>query len=172
MANFNFTKVIIGGRLTADPELATTPSGVSVCSFAVAVNRRGAKEAVDFFTIKAWRQTAEFVTRYFRKGSSICIVGSLQTRTWVDQKTGGSRYVVEIVADEAFFVDAKAEMPRGQVVVTEDSEAMQAGQCPETGGGPTEAGPQGKPVPGVYSTPDARAGIREGMAEGDEDLPF
>ncbi len=161
MANFNFTKVIIGGRLTADPELATTPSGVSVCSFAVAVNRRGAKEAVDFFTIKAWRQTAEFVTRYFRKGSSICIVGSLQTRTWVDQKTGGSRYAVEIVADEAFFVDAKAEMPRGQVVVTEDSEIMQgAGESAE------------KPAPGVYSTPDARAGIREGMAEGDEDLPF
>ena len=161
MANFNFTKVIIGGRLTADPELATTPSGLSVCSFAVAVNRRGAKEAVDFFTIKAWRQTAEFVTRYFRKGSSICIVGSLQTRTWVDQKTGGSRYAVEIVADEAFFVDAKAEMPRGQVVVTENSEIMQGtGESAE------------KPAPGVYSTPDARAGIREGMAEGDEDLPF
>lgn len=161
MANFNFTKVIIGGRLTADPELATTPSGVSVCSFAVAVNRRGAKEAVDFFTIKAWRQTAEFVTRYFRKGSSICIVGSLQTRTWVDQKTGGSRYAVEIVADEAFFVDAKAEMPRGQVVVTEDSEIMQgAGESAE------------KPSPGVYSTPDARAGIREGMEQGEEELPF
>ncbi len=161
MANFNFTKVIIGGRLTADPELATTPSGVSVCSFAVAVNRRGAKEAVDFFTIKAWRLTAEFVTRYFRKGSSICIVGSLQTRTWVDQKTGGSRYAVEIVADEAFFVDTKVEVLRGQVVVTENSEIMQgAGESAE------------KPSPGVYSTPDARAGIREGMAEGDEDLPF
>ncbi|MBE6599118.1 MAG: single-stranded DNA-binding protein [Ruminococcaceae bacterium] len=115
MANFNFNKVILGGRLTADPELKTTPSGVSVTTFTVAVNRRfGGKEGgetqADFINITAWRQTAEFVTRYFRKASSICIVGSIQSRTWTDGQ-GQKRYATEIVADEAYFVDAKGEMP-------------------------------------------------------------
>jgi single-strand DNA-binding protein len=111
MANFNFNKVIIGGRLTADPELKTTPAGVAVTSFVVAVNRRhqakDAKETqADFITVTAWRQTAEFVTRFFRKASSICIVGSIQTRSWTDQQ-GQKRYATEVVADEAYFVDAK-----------------------------------------------------------------
>lgn len=111
MANFNFNKVILGGRLTADPELKTTPAGVSVTSFIVAVNRRhqakDAKETqADFITVTAWRQTAEFVTRFFRKASSICIVGSIQTRSWTDQQ-GQKRYATEVVADEAYFVDAK-----------------------------------------------------------------
>ena len=91
MANFNFNKVILGGRLTADPELKTTPSGVSVTSFTVAVNRRyQAKESgesqADFINVTAWRQTAEFVTRFFRKASSICIVGSIQTRRLLRKK--------------------------------------------------------------------------------------
>ena len=115
MANFNFNKVILGGRLTADPELKTTPSGVSVTSFTVAVNRRfqsketGENQA-DFINVTAWRQTAEFVTRFFRKASSICIVGSIQTRSWTDQQ-GQKRYATEVVADEAYFVDAKSESP-------------------------------------------------------------
>ncbi len=115
MANFNFNKVIIGGRLTADPELKTTPSGIPVVSFSVAVNRRfgnkaGEDQAADFFNVTAWRQTAEFIARYFRKASSICIVGYLQTRNWVDQQ-GVKHYATEIVADEANFVDAKSESP-------------------------------------------------------------
>ena len=112
MANFNFNKVILGGRLTADPELKTTPSGISVTSFTVAVNRRSRNEdtQADFLNVTAWRQTAEFVTRYFRKGSSICVVGSIQTRSWTDQN-GQKRFATEIVADEAFFVDAKSESP-------------------------------------------------------------
>ncbi len=116
MANFNFNKVILGGRLTADPELKTTPSGISVTSFTIAVNRRfGAKGGTeepqaDFFNVTAWRQTAEFITRYFRKASSICVMGSIQTRTWTDQQ-GLKRFATEIVADEAFFVDAKSESP-------------------------------------------------------------
>lgn len=113
MANFNFNKVILGGRLTADPELKTTPSGVPVTSFTVAVNRRfGGKEGeqpqADFFNVTAWRQTAEFITKFFRKASSICVVGSLQTRSWTDQQ-GQKRFATEIVADEACFVDAKSE---------------------------------------------------------------
>ena len=115
MANFNFNKVILGGRLTADPELKTTPSGIPVTSFTVAVNRsyRGKGEnepQADFFNVTAWRQTAEFITRYFRKASSICITGSLQTRSWTDQN-GQKRFVTEIVAEEAYFVDAKNESP-------------------------------------------------------------
>ena len=115
MANFNFNKVILGGRLTADPELKTTPSGISVTSFTVAVNRRfggktGEEAQADFFNVTAWRTTAEFVTRYFRKASSICVVGSIQTRTWTDNQ-GQKRFSTEIVADEAYFVDAKSESP-------------------------------------------------------------
>ena len=112
MANFNFNKVILGGRLTADPELKTTPSGIPVTSFTVAVNRRSKNEdaQADFLNVTAWRQTAEFVTRYFRKGSSICVVGSIQTRSWTDQNNQ-KRFATEIVADEAFFVDAKSESP-------------------------------------------------------------
>lgn len=128
MANFNFNKVILGGRLTADPELKTTPTGIPVTSFSVAVNRRfgnkanGEEPQADFFNVTAWRQTAEFITRYFRKASSICIVGSLQTRTWTDQQ-GTKRYATEIVADEAFFVDAKSESP----LAVQQASAMYAG---------------------------------------------
>ena len=81
--------VAIQGRLTHDPELKTTPSGVSVCSFRIACERsyspKGEERKADFFTITAWRQTAEFVSKYFQKGSMIAIEGSLQTRQYQDQ---------------------------------------------------------------------------------------
>ncbi|MBQ7225497.1 MAG: single-stranded DNA-binding protein [Clostridia bacterium] len=112
MANFNLNKVILGGRMTADPELKQTPQGVSVTSFSVAVNRRGKDAQTDFINCVAWRQTAEFICKFFKKGSSICISGSVQTRTWNDQQNN-KRYATEIVADEAFFVDAKADAPAG-----------------------------------------------------------
>lgn len=114
MANFNFNKIILGGRLTADPELKTTPSGISVTTFSIAVNKRvkeGEEAQADFFNVTAWRQTAEFITRYFRKASSICVVGELHNRSWVDQQ-GQKRYATEIVASEAYFVDAKSEAPQ------------------------------------------------------------
>jgi single-strand DNA-binding protein len=111
MANFNLNKVIIGGRLTSEPELKTTQSGLSVVSFSVAVNRKtkpGMEQQTDFFNVTAWRQTAEFVSRYFHKGSSICIVGSLQNSSWQDQK-GEKHYRTDIVADEVMFVDSKSD---------------------------------------------------------------
>ncbi len=115
MANFNFNKVILGGRLTADPELKTTTSGIVVTSFSIAVSRRFAKNAdgqanqqSDFINCVAWRNQAEFITRYFRKGSSICVTGSLQTRTWTDQQNN-KRYVTEVVVDEVNFVDSKSD---------------------------------------------------------------
>ena len=110
MANFNFNKAIIGGRLTSDVELKSTPSGVAVASFTVAVNRRGKSDVTDFFKVTAWRGTAEFISQYFRKGSSISIVGELQNRTWEDNN-GNKRYITEIVATEVQFVDSKSDSP-------------------------------------------------------------
>jgi single-strand DNA-binding protein len=97
--------------MTADPELKNTPSGVSVCSFSIGVNRRFSKDSeqkTDFINIVAWRNTAEFVAKYFRKGNAICICGSLQTRTWTDNN-GNKRYATEVIADEASFVESKKE---------------------------------------------------------------
>ena len=114
MSSLNLNKVILCGRLTADPELKQTPSGIAVVSFSLAVNRRfqsksadGAQaQQADFINVVAWRQTAEFISRYFRKGSALCITGSIQTRSWQDQQ-GQKRYATEVVADEAMFVDSK-----------------------------------------------------------------
>lgn len=109
MANLNLNKVILGGRLTADVELKQTPSGVSVCSFSLAVNRKVARDQeqkADFIKCTAWRQTAEFISKYFKKGSSLCVVGSIQTRTWKDDN-GYARESTEILIDEAMFVDGK-----------------------------------------------------------------
>ncbi len=113
MANFNFNKVILGGRLTSDPELKQTQTQVPFVSFGIAVNRRTSKDATqqaDFFNVTAWRATAEFVARYFKKGSSICVVGTLQNRSWTDQQ-GQKRTVTDIVADEISFVDSRGEGP-------------------------------------------------------------
>ena len=107
MASLN--KVILMGHLTADPELKqTSGSGVSVCSFSIGVNRRFSRseqggQDVDFINIVTWRQQAEFVSKYFKKGSCIVIVGSLQTRSWTDNQ-GQKRYATEVVADEVSFV--------------------------------------------------------------------
>ena len=106
MANFNMNKVIIGGRLTKDIEIKQTPSGVAVTQFSIAVNRRGKDAQTDFLDCVAWRQTAEFIGKFFRKGSSICVVGNLQKREWRD-KDGNKRYATEIIVDEALFVDGK-----------------------------------------------------------------
>ncbi len=110
MANLNYNSVTIAGRLTADVELKTTPSGLSVCSFTVAVNRRtkeGEEQKADFFNVTAWRQTADFVSRYFHKGSSIFVVGVLQNRMW--EKDGQKHYATDILAQEIRFVDSKSE---------------------------------------------------------------
>lgn len=110
MASFN--KVIMVGNLVADPELKQTQSGIAVTSFRIAVSRRftkaGEQPVTDFFDVVAWRQTAEFVTRFFTKGRPILVCGSLQTRQWTDAN-GGKRTSYEIVADECSFVDRKAD---------------------------------------------------------------
>ena len=103
---------IIMGRLTADPELRTTGNGISVTSFSVAVDRnyqrQGQERQTDFINVVAWRQTAEFVSRYFRKGQMIAVQGSIQTRNYED-RNGNKRTAVEIVADNVSFCGSKAE---------------------------------------------------------------
>ena len=111
MANFNFNKAILGGRLTSDPEVKTTQSGTPVCSFSIAVNRKGAKDGQqqsDFITCVAWKERAELIGKYFRKGSSICIVGELQTRKWQDNN-GNNRSATEVIVNEVCFVDSKSD---------------------------------------------------------------
>lgn len=107
---------IIMGRLTADPELRTTSSGLSVTSFTVAVDRRftrsGEEKQTDFINVVAWRQTADFVSKYFQKGSMIAVQGSIQTRSYED-KNGNKRTAVEIVADNVSFCGSKAESGTG-----------------------------------------------------------
>ena len=145
MANFNFNKLIMGGRLTADPELKTTQSGITVTTFTVAVNRKHGKgddQKADFFNVKAWRETAEIVVKYFKKASTICFVGRIQNRNWTDDN-GQKHYATEIVADEVFFVDSKSE---------------------------STANP-GEHIPGSYTSTPAEAPKFEEI-DTDEDFPF
>ena len=105
----NLNKVILGGRLTANPELKQTGNGVAVTSFTIAVDRKYSKDSEkksDFITIVAWRQTAEFICKYFTKGSAIIICGELQTRSWKDAD-GKNRYATEVVASEVSFAESK-----------------------------------------------------------------
>ena len=111
MANFNFNKVIIGGRLTADPELKTTASGKSVTSITVAVNRRVSKDgeqSADFFNCTAWAGVADIICKHFHKSSNICIVGRLENRSWT-ATDGTKRYATDIIVEEVSFVDSKNE---------------------------------------------------------------
>lgn len=107
-----FNVVILTGRLTADPELKTTQNGISVTSFSIAVSRRftraGEEQQTDFINIVAWRQSAEFITKYFKKGSMIGIRGNIQTRRYVD-KNGNNRTAFEVVVDDVQFVESKRD---------------------------------------------------------------
>ena len=105
-----FNLVVLTGRLTADPELRYTQSNVPVTSFSIAVSRRykqGEDQQADFINIVAWRQTAEFVSKYFQKGSMIGIEGSIQTRQYQDKDTGKTRTAFEVIANNVQFVESK-----------------------------------------------------------------
>ena len=155
MADLN--KVILMGHMTADPELKQTASGISVCSFSIGVNRRYTKgdqgqQTVDFLNIVAWRQQAEFVSRYFKKGSSIVVCGSLQTRSWTDTQTNQKRTAYEVVADEVSFgAPAAASQNAG-----------------EQRGAAQSYTPAAYGAPSFDSTPSAN--FEE--SPGDESLPF
>ncbi len=163
MANFNFNKVILGGRLVATPELKQTSQGVMVAQFTVAINRRGGKDeatpVADFIRCVAWRELAEFVTKYFQKGSSICVVGRIQTRTWTD-KQGNKQYATDVVADEISFVDSKSE---GGASIPQSASPT----APFTQG---SLGGSGSPVgDGAHDAPPLP---QFETITGDDDLPF
>lgn len=105
-------KAILMGRLTADPELRRTQNGTSVTSFTLAVNRSfaraGEQAQTDFIDIVAWRQTADFVAKWFSKGQQVAVCGRIQTRNYED-KNGQKRKAVEIVADEVHFAEPKRD---------------------------------------------------------------
>ncbi len=149
-------KVVLLGRLAADPELRQTGNGISVTSFTIAVDRqysKGADRQTDWIDIVAWRNTAEFVCKYFQKGSPIIVEGSLQTRLWED-KAGQKRKSVEVQAENVEFV------PR-----TKDSGAAPSFHNTERN---EFAPPIAEPAPTVYSAGEAD----DFTVVDDEDLPF
>ena len=105
-------KAILIGNLTKDPEVRTTPAGVSVCSFTVAVNRRfknqNGEQQTDFIPVICWRKTAELCGQYLAKGRKVSVIGEIQTRSY-DAKDGTKRYVTEVVADEVEFLSPRGE---------------------------------------------------------------
>lgn len=154
---------VIMGRLTADPELRTTGNGIGVCGFTVAVDRNyrpeGEERQTDFINVVAWRKTADFVSRYFRKGQMIAVQGSIQTRNYED-RNGNKRTAVEIVADNISFCGSKAETGAG---------GQNAG-APAPTGNPAPPAPAYQQDSGAgYSnaTPDDFSSV-----EMDDELPF
>ena len=105
-------KVILMGRLTRDPEVRyTQTNNTLVASFSLAVNRRftreGDTQTADFINITAWSKTGEFVSKYFKKGQQVAVIGRIQTRSWDDATTGQKRYATDVVAEEVYFADSK-----------------------------------------------------------------
>ena len=110
-------KVVLMGRLTKDPEVRYTQSNnTMVASFNLAVNRRFVKEGderqADFINVVAWSKTAEFVSKYFKKGQQVAIVGRIQTRSW-DDDNGQKHYITEVIAEEVYFADSKKNNESG-----------------------------------------------------------
>jgi len=150
-------KAILIGRLTRDPDMRTTPQQVAVATFTIAIDRKfknaGGERQADFINIVAWRQSAEFVGKYFKKGSKIVVVGSIQTRTY-DDKDGKKVYVTEVVADEIEFAESKR-----------DDSGNGSYQAPVAGTGSSNQGSQN--FPSVPSTDGFLT-----MDDDDTSLPF
>lgn len=110
-------KAILMGRLTADPELKTTPQGTAVTSFTLAVERNYSKDEkqTDFINIVAWRNTAEFICKYFTKGQLVAVEGNIQTRKYTD-KDGNKRIAFEIVAEQVYFAEKKTHIDENTIL--------------------------------------------------------
>ena len=136
-----YNKVIMMGRLVSDPELKTTPQGVNVCSFRIAVDRRftpkGEERKSDFFNVVAWRQQAEFVNRYFSKGRMILVEGEMTTRNYTD-KNGNPATWYEIVADRISFTGEKSQ---GSGAYSDYAASVSSG-APAAPAAPAPAAPQ------------------------------
>lgn len=126
-----FSKAIITGNLTRDPELRSTPNGASVCSFSVAVNRvyrdsNGAqKEDVSFIDCSAWGKLGEMIGQYAKKGSGVLVSGRLSQRTWEDKNSGQKRSRVEIVVEDFNFTSSASDRNSGERVVSSEQPEAQ-----------------------------------------------
>ena len=156
--------IVIMGRLTRDPELRRTGSGIAVASFTVAVDRDfggrdGGEKETDFIDCVAWRQTGEFVSKYFTKGSMIVVSGRLQIRSWTD-KEGNKRRTAEVVADNVYFGESKRSNEGGSSYGGNayGSNSYAAPAAPAYGGG--------------YSAPAAPASDFAMLSDDDAQLPF
>lgn len=162
-------RVILMGRLVSDPELKTTATGISVTSFRIAVDRNyvkaGEERKADFFDIVCWRSTAEFVCRYFGKGSLIAVEGQLQSRTY-QAKDGTNRYVVEVVADNVSFTGERRENS-GQSSYNQN---YSQSYSQSYGGGYSQSAPQSA----SQAAPVYQSGSPDSFQEMpvDDDLPF
>lgn len=112
--------IILKGRLTKDPELKATQSGISICRFCVAVNRRFNKDEADFINCVAWRGTAEFIFKYFKKGHEICLSGALTVNHWENEE-GKSEWSSEVTVDNAEFCGSKSEKSENNVKQSADT---------------------------------------------------
>ncbi|MBD5137962.1 MAG: single-stranded DNA-binding protein [Ruminococcus sp.] len=166
-------KVIIMGRLTADPELRQTPSGVSTCQITVAVDRnytpQGGERQTDFITVVAWRQTAEFISRYFAKGRMIIVEGGLRTRTYDDKRYPDVRhYVTEVQAENVMFGETKAAAQANGNYAPQQFSQPKYSQPAPAQSAPQYAPQQNAPAPAVSF---GDLGDFEEVI-GDGDLPF
>ena len=171
--------IVIMGRLTRDPELRRTGSGIAVASFSVAVDRdfgkneNGEKET-DFIDCVAWRQTGEFVSKYFTKGRMIVVSGRLQVRSWTD-KDGNKRRTAEVVADNVYFGDSKRDSDNGGNAYGGNTYGGNAYGGNNYGGNPYGGNTYAAPAPsfGGYAAPAAAPASDFAMLEDDDaQLPF
>ena len=166
--------IVIMGRLTRDPELRRTGSGVAVTSFSLAVDRDfgpkdGGERETDFIDCVAWRSTGEFVSKYFTKGSMAVVSGRLQIRGWTD-KDGNKRRSAEVVADNVYFGESKRSSDQ-QRSGSYDS-APGYGSAPNYGSAPAAPNYGSAPSYGSYSAPSAPASDFAMMDDDDAQLPF
>ena len=171
--------IVIMGRLTRDPELRRTGSGIAVASFTVAVDRDfggrdGGEKETDFIDCVAWRQTGEFVSKYFTKGRMIVVSGRLQIRSWTD-KDGNKRRTAEVVADNCYFGDSKRESDGGSAYGgnTYGGNAYGGNYGGNNYGGYAAPAAPAAPSYGGYSAPAAAPASDFAMLEDDDaQLPF
>ena len=176
------------GRFTRDPELRSTPSGVSTCSFTIAVDRnfarQGEERKADFINCVAWRQTAELISRFFKKGNLIALEGSIQTRNW-DDNEGKRHYATEVVVDRIHFVESRsARENRGEGYGDYDNGGYSGGQQGGYSGGqqggygaqqggysPSYSAPQPQQAPS-YESSYGGLGDPISLIGTEDDLPF
>ena len=167
--------ITLMGRLVRDPELRRTGTGVAVASFTVAVDRDfsgrdGGERETDFIDCVAWRQTGEFVSKYFTKGRMAVVAGRLQIRSWND-KDGNKRRTAEVVADNVYFGDSKRDNEGGNAYGGNSYGGNTYGSAPAYGGYSAPSAPAA-PAYGGYGMPSAPASDFAVLNDDDAQLPF